>query len=643
MDGTSNLAIQYVDDYAPTYAPSAPEREHLPAPAPLSMPRQSLGREGVMSGATPSTSPRDIARRRFILFAATFAMAALASWVPFRLYADDGFMPLEVAGLALFEILILAISCWFCSAVAGLVVLIKRGDKDELDFAATAPRPTVRTALLMPLYNEDAQASFARLAQIERALSRLGVTQHFDLFVLSDSTDERAAAAEWAAFGVMRAQSNCRVYYRRRRDNAERKVGNLSEWIRRFGAAYSHMIVLDADSTMSGETILHLVDAMERHPGIGLIQTTPTIVNGGTLFARASQFGVRLYGRVASAGLAWWSGSEASYWGHNAIVRVRAFADSCGLPALPGRKPFGGHIMSHDVVEAGLLRRAGWAVHVTPTLSGSHEETPPSILEFNKRERRWCQGNLQHVALLFAPGLHWMSRFQMAVGLMAYLASPLWLASLVVGLIIQVGNKPDWSGWWYFLVPAYNPLMWASVVTVGMLLGPKLMGFGLAFFRPAERRAFGGAKVMLKGMAAEMALSALTAPIYMIGNTRAVFEILLGKDAGWATQNRDADGISREDAKASYRNEFFAGLFFTVALAPRPDLLLWVWPIVVPLLFSAQIVRWTSRRETGEKARLAGLLLTPEEIATADAAPIGGEVVVLKNRAARQALFTQAA
>ncbi|MES2035623.1 MAG: glucans biosynthesis glucosyltransferase MdoH, partial [Pseudomonadota bacterium] len=423
----------------------------------------------------------------------------------------------------------------------------------------------------------------------------------------------------------------------------ERKVGNLSEWIRRFGGAYSHMIVLDADSTMSGETILHLVDAMERHPGIGLIQTTPTIVHGNTLFARASQFGVRLYGRVASAGLAWWSGSEASYWGHNAIVRVRAFADSCGLPALPGRKPFGGHIMSHDVVEAGLLRRAGWAVHVTPTLSGSHEETPPSLLEFTKRERRWCQGNLQHVALIGAPGLHWMSRFQMAVGLMAYLASPLWLASLVVGLVIQVGNKPDWGSWWYFLHPEYNPLMWASVVTVGMLLGPKLMGFGLALSRPAERRAFGGARVMIKGMVAEMALSALTAPIYMIGNTRAVFEILLGKDAGWATQDRACDGLSRADAKVSYRNEFFAGLFFTVALAPRPDLLLWVWPIVLPLLFSAQIASWTSRREVGERARKAGLLLTPEEIAAAHVADITAEVVPLHTRAGRQALFTQAA
>lgn len=634
MDGTSNLAISYdTEAYAPAYAPAAPGREHLPAPAPLAMPRQTLGEDGVMSSRAPATGPAGIAARRAILFGATLALTVLASWEPVRLYARDGFLPLEIIGLALFEVLITAIACWFCSAAIGLTVLLTRGDRDELGFGAVAPRPTVRTALLMPLYNEDAQASFGRLGQIEKALSRLGATQAFDIFVLSDSTDERVAASEWAAFQVFRLRSNCRVYYRRRRENTERKVGNLADWVRRFGAAYSHMIVLDADSTMSGETILHLVDGMERHPTIGLIQTTPTIVEGKTLYARASQFGVRLYGRVASAGLAWWSGSEASYWGHNAIVRVRAFADCCGLPSLPGRKPFGGHIMSHDVVEAGLLRRGGWGVHVAPTLTGSHEETPPSLLEFMKRERRWCQGNLQHVALLGAPGFHWMSRFQLVVGLMAYLASPLWLISLAVGLFIQVGNKADWGGWWYLTHPEFNAAMWVAMLTTGMLLGPKLMGVALVLSRKAERRAFGGTVTLLKGVATEMALSAMTAPIYMIGNTRAVFEILLGKDAGWHAQNRDADGLGLADARLNFRNEFFAGLFFLVPLLGRPDLLLWILPIFAPMLFAARIAAWTSSRAAGEKAREAGLLLTPEELAARAPEPMGAEVVPMPVRA----------
>lgn len=612
MDDAGNLALQYEDT---SYTPPAPaERELLPPPSPIVMPRQSLD-EGELSSRPLSTSPANIGLRRLVLFGATLALAALAAWTPFKLYAREGFMPFEVVGLTTFSVLILAISCWFCSALIGLVVLLRRGDSDELDFPRALSRPTTRTALLMPLYNEDAYASMSRLAAIERSLSKLGVSQWFDLFVLSDTTREPVAVSEWAAFTSFRMHSKCRAFYRRRKENTERKAGNIGEWVRRFGGAYENMIILDADSTMSGETILRLVGAMEQHPDIGLIQTTPRIVEASSLFARASQFGVRLYGRVASAGLAWWAGSEASYWGHNAIVRVRAFAQCSGLPELEGRKPFGGHILSHDVVEAALLRRGGWGVHVTPALGGSYEETPPNLVEFMKRERRWCQGNMQHLALIGAPGLHWMSRFQLIVGCMAYLASPVWLTSLVIGLLIQAGNEPDpnWFSLWSFLHPDMGPLFWASMLTLVMLIGPKMMGFALVMLRPAERAAFGGGKQLIKGMAVEMALSAATAPIYMIGNTRAVFEILTGKDAGWTAQVRDSNGLHKDDARRYYRNEMFAGLFFAIALAPRPDLLLWVWPIVLPLLLAGPIAAWTSRTDLGARARAAGLMVTPEE------------------------------
>jgi len=636
----SNLAVQY--DSEPSYAvlSSAPEREHLPQASSLTMPTQSLGQDAVCSSARPSSAPANILMRRTILALGTLLFAGLAGYTPFKLYAKDGFMLLEVVGFTLFAILIGAICCWFTSSLIGLFVLIARGDKsDELGFSAKAPMPRVRTALLMPVYNEDPQASMARLAQIDASIERLGAGRWFDIFVLSDTTSEAVATAEWTEFNQLRSRARCRTYYRRRSQNTERKSGNIADWVRRFGGAYENMLILDADSTMAGETILHLVDAMERHPDIGLIQTTPTIVNATTLFARASQFGVRMYGRVASAGLAWWSGSEASYWGHNAIVRVRAFAQCAGLPHLPGRKPFGGHVMSHDVVEAGLLRRGGWGVHVTAALGGSHEETPPSLIEFMKRERRWCQGNMQHLGIIGAKGLHPMSRFQMAVGLMGYLASPLWLASLIAGLVIQLQNRADWSNFWDFLQPQLTPMALVTALTTGLLLGPKLMGFGLTFFRKHERRAFGGGKIMLKGLFAEMALSALTAPIYMIGNTRAVFEIVTGKDAGWATQNRDGDGMSRSDARIHYRNETFAGLFFLAALFGRPDLLMWVWPIVLPLLFAAPIAAWTSRRDVGLKARANGFMVTPEELAAMDAERHGADVVPLPARAVQPELM----
>lgn len=592
-------------------APSEPAWSWLPDEAPLAMPRQSLDAGQSAHDVTPVTSPRAMLFRRLALLAGTVALTGLSAIAPFYLYARKGWDPMEMLAFGIFMVLITAISCWFVSGLMGLMVMLRGKDQADLRFAAHPQTPRTRTALLMPLYNEDARASFARLAQIDASLARLGASSAFDIFVLSDSTKEDAAAAELSVFQAFRLAANSKAYYRRRTENVERKAGNLAEWVRRFGAAYETMIVLDADSTMAGETLLRMVDAMERNPGVGLIQTAPVIIKARTVFARVSQYSVRLYGRVAAAGLAYWTGSESSYWGHNAIIRTRAFAACCGLPSLPGRKPFGGHILSHDVVEAALLRRAGWAVHVTAALDGSWEETPPSITDFIRRDHRWFQGNLQHLGLIGAKGLSPMSRLQLAMGCMAYLSSPLWLASLMVGLFIQMFYPVDWSSFFYILNPQFTPFMLASLLSGVLLIGPKFMGAALVISRPAERRAFGGAKAIAKGMAAEIALSAILAPILMVANTKAFIQILAGHDTGWTTQQREADGLAWSDALRAMRWQMVAGVGFAAALCVRPDLATWFAPIVLPLLLAAPIAVWSSRVRSGDALAAKGFLLTP--------------------------------
>src|SRR5262249_3693767 len=141
-----------------------------------------------------------------------------------------------------------------------------------------------------------------------------------------------------------------RIFYRHRANNEGRKAGNIGEWVRHFGGAYEQMIVLDADSLMPSDTMVRLVAAMERHPNVGIIQTRPTIVGARTLFARMQQFAGRVYGPPIAYGLAWWFGAEGNYWGHNAVIRVEAFAAGAGLPPLRGPRPFGGTILSHDFV-----------------------------------------------------------------------------------------------------------------------------------------------------------------------------------------------------------------------------------------------------------------------------------------------------
>lgn len=585
----------------------------LPAEAPLAMPRQSLDVAPKVPDAPLPTSPETISRRRWTLLACTLTLSALTLVAPIYLYARFGFTPLEVVGLLCLTGLLTAMSCWFSSACMGLWVLATGREQQDLAFAARPDVPMSRTAVLMPVYNEDAEASFARLAHLDASLARLGASGAFDFFVLSDTNKPAAAAHETAVYVSQRARFASRLFYRRRMANTEHKAGNLGDWVRRFGAAYEQMVVLDADSTMAGETVLRLVDAMEMNPRIGLIQTTPTIIKASTLFARVSQFSVRLYGRVAAAGLAWWTGSDSSYWGHNAIIRTRAFAECAGLPILPGVKPFGGNVLSHDVVEAAMLRRAGWAVHVTAALDGSCEETPPTITDFIRREHRWCQGNLQHLKLVRAEGLHPMSRLQLILGCVAYLSSPLWLASLATGLAIQLGYPIDWGSWWYILNPEFTPFTLASMFAGLLLIGPKIMGAALAISRPAEARAFGGTTQLVKGVASEIALSAILAPILMVANTKAILQILRGQDAGWQAQQRDADGLEFWDAFKSMRWQLVVGVCFVIALAFRPDLSMFFAPIVLPLLAAPWIAVWTSRRASGDAFAARGWMVIPEE------------------------------
>ncbi|ADL01621.1 glucans biosynthesis glucosyltransferase MdoH [Brevundimonas subvibrioides] len=613
----STARVYHTDDQVETFSAFTGVSGWLPEQAPLAMPRQTFHDADRQVTDRLDTRPDGLLTRRFIVFGSTFAVALLALIAPVILCAREGFQPLEIVALAIFSVLILAIACWFCSTFAGLVVMLTGREQDDMDFAPYPPLPTRRTALLMPLYNEDARAALARLGALDASLARLGASDAFDLFVLSDSTKDEAAVAELSACMALRAHAGSQLYYRRRTENVERKAGNIADWTRTFGGAYDFMIVLDADSTMAGETVLRLVDAMERNPGVGLIQTAPTIIKAQTLFARVSQFGVRLYGRVAAAGLAWWAGSEASYWGHNAILRTRAFADCAGLPELEGRKPFGGHIMSHDVVEAALLRRAGWAVHVTAALDGSCEETPPTLTDFIRRDHRWCQGNLQHLALIGARGLNPISRLQLAMGCMAYLSSPLWLASLMVGMAMQLQGPVDWTSFFYILNPQLSPFMLASLLGGVMLMGPKLMGFILVLTRPGERRAFGGTRQILKGMALEIALSAALAPILMVANTIAVIKIVSGHDAGWSAQQRSADGLAWKDAFVAMRWQMATGVMFAAGLFVRPDLATWFAPIVLPLLFAAPIAVFTSRRAVGEAFGRKGWMVTPDEDAVA--------------------------
>ncbi|MCA6115743.1 glucans biosynthesis glucosyltransferase MdoH [Bradyrhizobium sp. WSM 1738] len=597
-----------------------PLNDFLPPESPTDMAVQALRR--FEPAPAPDFAPMWF-RRGFVL-TGTAILTAAGCYEMYRVLQVGGITVLESIILALFVLLFAWIAFSFMSSLAGFFVLLT-GKKDELGIDASTPLPAIhsRTAMLLPTYNEDPHHLLARLRAIYESVEATGHSAQFDWFVLSDTTDPAIWIAEEKCFLKLRQDigSKAALFYRHRPENTARKSGNIEEWVRRFGANYECMLILDADSLMTGDCIVRLVAAMEAHPKAALIQTLPIIVNARSLFARWQQFAGRLYGPMLAAGIAWWHGSEGNYWGHNAIIRIRAFAQYAGLPELRGRKPFGGHIMSHDFIEAALMRRGGWAIHMVPTLRGSYEESPPTLADFVARDRRWCQGNLQHLALLPTRGFHWVSRLHLLTGIGSYLTAPLWLIFLVSGILVSLQAQfvrpeyfpkgaslfPQW--------PAQDPVLaaWVFAGTLGMLIVPKLWAFVALAFDRDTRKKFGGGPLVLAGIFAETILSGLTAPVMMIFQSSAVGEILFGRDAGWQVQRRDDGAVSHRDMLSTYSVPTLVGIAMAVAAyAVSVPLLLWMTPVILGLLLSIPMAMLSSSVDPNRRSRL---FQTPEQAA----------------------------
>lgn len=547
-----------------------------------------------------------------------------------RVLGADRISTLEALTIALSTLLTawLAFGCF--SAVGGFAALLRAGPSVTRSVSpASAYVPASRTAILLPTYNEDPGLVLSAAEAMTDDLARLERADAFDLYILSDTRDDDVARDEMV--GVLRLRARMphgRVYYRRRVENVDRKAGNIADWVTAHGGAYGQMLVLDADSLMSAETILAMVSQMEADPGLGLLQSVPTIINAQSLFARLQQFSSRLYGPVYATGQALWSGTEGNYWGHNALIRVCAFAESCGLPHLKGRKPFGGHILSHDFVEAALLRRRGWTVRTDATLRGSYEETPPTLIDMALRDRRWCQGNLQHARVLPTAGLHWVSRLHLASGVMAYLTPPLWLVLTALGAAVWPAQ--------HLGAGAHDmaEVMALLALNLSLLLVPKLLALGLALRDPVVRREFGGAGGLLAGSLLENLASLLMTPVTMLMQSAAVADVLLGRDSGWRPQSREGSAISRRDAWRVHRVHVLLGVGGAVgAFVLSKALLFWAGPVFLSLSLSAFLSLHTSRIASPEAIE-DGVLATPEERAP--------PWVVVRARALRQAYALEA-
>lgn len=594
----------------------------MPPERHIAMPTQSLSRwtdDEERKLVRPEAYKRHAFVRLFV-FGGAFLLTAYGAYEMYQVVSVSRTTILQYVLLALFSINFSWIALAFTSAIAGFLTLLLRRKPPVVKPETLS----TRTAIIMPVYNESTARTFAAVQAIWESVEATGLGGNFDYFILSDSTQPDAWVAEERAFIDLRKRfgANARLYYRHRPKNYSRKAGNIADFVTRWGYAYDHMLVLDADSLMTGASIVHLAAAMEADPDAGIIQTLPLIINRNTLMARVQQFAARVYGPVVATGLSAWMGQDGNYWGHNAIIRVKAFADHAGLPDLRGKPPFGGHIMSHDFVEAALIRRAGWLVYMLPDLPGSYEESPPSLIDLAVRDRRWCQGNLQHSRVLPTKGLKLPSRQHFATGIMSYLASPFWLLQLIVGIALVLQTtyiRPEYFARDFSLFPVwptFDPERALALfgLTMGILLAPKFFGLILMLFNSEGRKACGGVFRLLLSTIIELILSALIAPILMLIQSGSVFHIILGRDTGWQPQRRDDGSIPLRDIIRRHRWHSLLGVVAGIsAFLIATSLFLWMSPTILGLVLAIPISWCSGQLGVGLWLKRKGLLMTPEE------------------------------
>lgn len=564
-------------------------------------------------------------RRRALLGALVIGQTTVASWYLARTFPFPELDALQITIVATFAILFSWLSFSFWANVAGFLMLWRQS-KRIVTLANSDDDRSLRsrTAVLMPICNEEVSRCFAGIEVMYRSVQETGEGDKFDFYVLSDTgSEERQSEEEVAWERTCRAVNGYgRIFYRRRRVNIKRKSGNIADFLRRWSRNYEYMIVLDADSLMTGAALVQLVRRMEASPQVGIIQTTPTIVNRDSLFARMQQFASRVYGPLFGTSLYFWQLGESYYWGHNAIIRIEPFIKHCGLARLPGEAPLGGEILSHDFVEAALMGRAGLEVWLALDLSGSYEESPPSLLDELQRDRRWCQGNLQHLRLLFADGIKTGHRAILAMGVMAYVSALFWACFLVLNTIhlaalslippVYFSLQPSLFPVW----PQWRP-EWAIALastTALLLFVPKVLSF-LLIVRAGKTRHFGGLGALAASIAVEIVLSTLLAPLRMWFHSKFVFLTLIGRRIKWNAQRRAATGTQWLEALRAHGTcTVVACAWLIAAWWLALDALVWLFPVIVPLLLSIPLSVMSGSLSIGRATRRCRLFCIPEEI-----------------------------
>lgn len=551
-------------------------------------------------------------RRRMIVLALNLVSFLALGWGVAHVFGAGGWAVADIIFFACFLIgtpwMLMGlwngvIGLWVMHGGGGLVEscpVICDGDGDEPIRA--------KVAVTMFVRNEDPARAFHRLAAMRADLDASGQGGAFDFFILSDTNEPGVAAEEERLFAQMRDALGATTRYRRRERNEAYKAGNVRDFLRRWGNDYELYIPLDMDSVMSAKAMLRMVRIMQKHPRIGILQSLCLGAPAESFFARTFQFGMRHAMRSYTAGASWWHGDACGYWGHNAVIRCAPFKAKCRMPVIPGEPPLGGHILSHDQIEATLMRRAGYETRVLPEEVESFEDNPPTILDFIKRDHRWCNGNMQYFGLVGLKGLLPMSRFQIFAAIAMYFAAPAWMI-MIVAAAAKV-YTPESGGVSF----GFGVAMFFIMFSVS--LGPKIAGWLDVALTPGGVKRNGGALRFAAGAFTETLFSILIAPINAFAVSWFMVGLLFGRRISWSGQQRDLSRVTwAQGARAMWPQTLLGAVLFLNTWLMAPGALPWAAPLLAGLGLSIPFTVLTASPTLGRLAARVGLCATPEELA----------------------------
>ena len=554
---------------------------------------------------------------RRLVFAALSAVSIGALLVLAGLaLSAGGFDSVDLVLLVLFAMTTPWLTIGFWNAAIGFVIM--RFTRDPSTYVvpqagrAIPPSAIVAsTAILMCVRNESPDRTIRNLGAMMADIEAAGCADRFHVYVLSDTSQPDIAFSEAEAFGDLARQWAGRLplTYRRREANTGYKAGNIRDFLERWGDAHDFMVTLDADSYMTASAIMRMVGIVQANPTLGILQGLVVGMPSTSAFARLFQFGMRLGMRSWTIGGAWWQADCGPYWGHNAVIRIAPFKQHCAIPALPGTGILRGHVLSHDQIEAALMRRAGYEVRVLAEEDLGWEENPPTLIEFIRRDQRWCQGTLQYLFFVGKPGLPITSRFQLLFAVLMFVGSPAWIGLLLVSTA-ALAAAPSTAA---FIDAGYGLALLAVILL--MWFAPKVATVIDVLSRPDLRRLFGGTFRFLVGVAAETAFFLLLSPIMWVGHTLLLAGLPFGRAIGWIGQMRDDHTIAWSTAVRQLWPQTLLGTACLVVLGmTQPAALPYVFVLLAGgLVLSVPICVITSRPSVGLALARIGIGRLPEE------------------------------